>query len=314
MGKRLTKLGALWKLLKLTALKWEDDNIAWMSAALAFYTLFSLAPTFILVVALGGVFFGEEAVMDRVVFVLNEIVGYDSTRVIQKMIETGLRLGQFSIGNVIGIIILLFAATNVFFHLKNTLNQIWGVALAHRHWFVSILINRFFSVLMVFSTGILLFLLVILEIGLAIFNQQFIRTLPDDTQFYILQMVNLAASFLIVTALFAMVYRILPDTKVAWRDVWLGAALASFVFTLSKFLIALYLGNSQIISLFGAASSFVAILVWVYFSAQILLLGASFTHFFAYEYGSRKERVLPETEFTAEEKRVLEAQKKVLGK
>ncbi|MCB0267678.1 MAG: YihY/virulence factor BrkB family protein [Calditrichia bacterium] len=277
---------ALWKLLKLTALKWEDDNIAWMSAALAYYTLFSLAPTFIILVVIGGKFFGEEAVKGQIVYYLEDLIGHNSALVIQNMIEAGESLATLSFGNIIGVLLVLYAATNVFFQLKNTLNEIWEIPNGQRHWVVSMLLNRILSVVMVLSIGILLLGSVLIDITLAVFDEILTEFMPMFDHVSIWKAANLGISFVLNGILFSVIYKYLPDAKVKWQDVWLGAAIASFLFTASKFLIALYLGNSQIISLFGAASSFVAILVWVYFSAQLLLLGASFTHFYAYEYGS----------------------------
>ncbi|MCB0263105.1 MAG: YihY/virulence factor BrkB family protein, partial [Calditrichaeota bacterium] len=141
-------------------------------------------------------------------------------------------------------------------------------------------------VVMVLSIGILLLGSVLIDITLAVFDEILTEFMPMFDHVSIWKAANLGISFVLNGILFSVIYKYLPDAKVKWQDVWLGAAIASFLFTASKFLIALYLGNSQIISLFGAASSFVAILVWVYFSAQLLLLGASFTHFYAYEYGS----------------------------
>ncbi len=282
----MKRVRALWKLVKLTALKWDDDNIAWLSAALAYYTLFSLAPTFIIVVTIGGKIFGEEAVTGQIVNYLNGLVGYDSAVAIQRMIEAGRKLTQFSLGNLIGIFIILFAATNVFVHLKSTLNAIWNIPGPQRHWFLTILLNRFFSVLMVLSIGVLLLLLVLVDVSLAVFDEILTTLIPGAGSLHLLQIGSQIFSFAIATILFSAIYKMLPDTAVAWKDVWSGAAIAAFMFTLGKFLIALYLAHSSMLSIFGAASSFVAILIWVYYSAQILLLGASFTHFYALEYGS----------------------------
>ncbi len=281
------KFHASWLLLKLTISKWRDDNIDWLAAALAYYALFSLAPTFIIVVTLGGLVFGEEAVTGQIVVHIEDLVGYQTALTIQKMIEAGLGLASLTTANIFSFGILLYAATNVFTHLKLTLNKIWGVEPKPRHWVLTFIINRFFSFLMVLSIGLLLLSLVIIDVSLAGFDKILSEYVSAFTHVYIWQIGNFLVSFVIITLLFATMFKTLPDTKITWGDVWLGAAISSFLFTTSKFLIGIYLGNSRIITLFGAASSFVVILVWVYFAVRIIFLGAAVSHNYALHFGSR---------------------------
>lgn len=297
------KIHASWLLVRLTVSKWRDDNIDWLAAALAYYALFSLAPTFIIVVTLGGLVFGEEAVTGQIVVHIQELVGYKTALTIQKMIEAGLGLASLTTANLFSFGILLYAATNVFTNLKLTLNKIWQVEQKPRHWVLTFIINRFFSFLMVLSIGLLLLSLVIIDIGLAGFDKILSEYVPAFTHVYIWQIGNLFVSFVIITILFATMFKTLPDAKIAWKDVWLGASISSFLFTLSKFLIGIYLGNSRIITLFGAASSFVVILVWVYFAIRIIFLGAAVSHNYALHFGSlRPGGTDEETEKAAEER------------
>ena len=279
-------LGQFWKLIKLTGYKWDTANFSRMSAALAYYTLFSLAPVFIIVVAIFGSIFGEEAIKGEIVEKIQGIVGLQTAIAVQKMIEAGGGMAKLSLTNIFGILVIIYAATNVFSQLKSTLNQIWGVPPSPRHWVLEFFWYRLISFVMVLSIGLLLMCLVLIEIGLALLDELIMSYIPLAAAVNDWQWVNLFASFLIIALLFILIYRMLPDTDIAWRDVWQGACLASLLFTLGKFLIALYLSHSRTITLFGAASSFVVILVWVYASSQILLLGAAYSYFYAHEFGS----------------------------
>lgn len=275
-----------WHLIKLTKRKWQTENIAWMSAALAYYTLFSMAPMFILVVAIFGRIFGEEAVKGQIVEKIHGLVGDNTAHAIERMIESGMHMATLSVANLIGIAVIIYAATNVFAQLKNAIDEIWDAPARERHWVMNILWERLVSFLMILSIGLLLFCLVLVDISLAAFDKVLSRYLPMFTEIDIWRFASLVISFIIITLLFAVIYRILPDVKIEWSDIWGGAVLSSLLFTLGKFLIAIYLSNSRTITLFGAASSFVVILIWVSISSQILLLGAAYTHFYAKEFGS----------------------------
>lgn len=287
----LSKLYDFWKLIILTGQKWGEDNIPWLSAALAYYTLFSLAPIFIIVVVIGGAFFGEEAVKGQIVEYLGDLIGLGSARAIQNMIETGQSLATFSIGNIVGLVIIWFAATNAFSQLKNTMNAIWVVPAKEGHWVGTwvkgIVFTRVMSILMVLMIGVLILVLVIIDISLSMFDEILREFVPAFDLVYLWRIGNILISFFVTFILFAVLYIFLPDTKIVWGDVWHGALISSFLFTAGKTLISYFLGSSQMISLFGAASSFVVILVWVYYSNQIFFLGAVFAHNYAEKFGSR---------------------------
>ncbi|RMI26218.1 MAG: YihY/virulence factor BrkB family protein [Calditrichaeota bacterium] len=283
----MSGLKGFWGLVTATAKKWREDNISWLAAALAYYTLFSLAPTFIVVVYLGGKIFGEEAVKGQIVVQLQELVGYNTAVTVQKMIESGQSLLSGTVPNLFTIGIMLYAATNVFTHLIDTLNMIWKAPPGNRHWVAEMILGRIISFALVLSIGILLLGLVLLNIVLSVFGRLLAEFVPAFTHVYIWHIANFIVSFILISLLFAVIYKILPEVPVAWRDVFPGAILASFLFTMGKSLIALYLGKSRMLSLFGAASSFVVLLIWVYYSVQILFLGAAFSYCYARQYGSR---------------------------
>ena len=274
-------------LFKETFHDWRRHNVSWLAAAVAFYTLFSLAPTFVVMTTIGGKIFGEESVKGIIVEQLETLMGLKTAIAIQKMIEAGQNLTIGTFPKIVTIVILLIAATNVFTQLKLTLNKIWDVETPNRHWVASYLINRILSVGMILFIGIFLFALVFMDVILAGFGKILSAFVPAFTYVYIWQIGNLLVSFLIITGLFAVMYKHLPDIKIAWKDVWLGAAIASLLFTIGKFLISLYLARSRLITLFGAASSFVVILIWVYYSVQILFLGAEISQNYSTLFGSR---------------------------
>ncbi len=283
----------IWHLIELTVAKWKKDNISWLAASLAYYTLFSIAPTFIILITLGGEIFSEEAIKGEIVGRIQNLVGFGTATAIQKMIEAGQTQLGGALPNILSIGILLFTASNVFIHLKDTLNKIWNAKPKPRHWVMSFVVKRVLSFVMVFSSGVLLLVLIFIEIILASFGKFLSEFVPAFTYVYIWQIGAFVFSFLLTTLLFATIYKIIPDTKVLWQDVWIGAAIAAFLFSIGKSLMGLYFGHSRVISLFGAASSFIIILVWVYYSSQLLFIGAAFSYSYATQYGSRlkpKER------------------------
>lgn len=282
----LWQLQAFWKLMKISVAKWQSDNIPWLAASMAYYTLFSLAPMFVLVIAIGGTIFGEKAVKGQIVGQIQGFVGFDAALAIQKMIEAGQELTFGPLSNLLTIAVIIFTATNVFAQFKQTLNAIWETGASGRNWVSGFLLERVISLFMVVSTGLLLLSLVVINVILSSFGDVFSVYVPAFTHYYLWQSVNFVVSFLIILLVFLVINRVVPDTDIQWKDVWLGSALSAFLFTVGKFLISIYLANSSMITLFGAASSFVVILIWVYYSMQILLWGAAVCHSYAITYGS----------------------------
>ncbi|XGV96870.1 MAG: YihY/virulence factor BrkB family protein [Leptolyngbya sp. BL-A-14] len=275
----------IFKLLKDTVTEWNEDKVPLWAAALAYYTIFSLAPLLLIAIAIAGVAFGEDAARGEIVGQIQGLVGKEGATAIQSMIQNAHRPGSGgTIATIVGIATLLFGASGVFGQLQDALNAIWGVKPKPGQGIKSFLQSRFLSFAMVLVIGFLLLVSLVLSAALAAVATFFSRFMPD---FIVLgQVLNFVISFGFITLLFAAIYKFLPDVNVAWKDLWIGAATTALLFNIGKFLIGLYLGSSGASSTYGAAGSLVVILLWVFYSAQILLFGAEFTQVFAKYRGS----------------------------
>lgn len=284
-------------LLKQTFVEWQEDKASRLAAALSYYTAFSLAPLLIIVIAIVALVFGQDAAQGEIVAQLKGLVGKEGAQAIQTMIENSRKPAEGTIATIISVAILLFGATNVFTQLQESLNTIWEVAPKPGRGVKGIIKDRFPSFAMVLGIGFLLLVSLVVSAALSALNSYLGHLVPSLN--FVWPAVNFIFSFCVVTLLFAMIYRVLPDAKIAWSDVWIGAAITSVLFTIGKSLIGLYLGNSSVGSTYGAAGSFVVLLLWVNYSAQILLFGAEFTQVYANKYGSRivpTKNALPLTE------------------
>lgn len=265
--------------------QWLEDEPFSLAAALSYYTLFSLAPLLIIAIAVAGFFFGREAAQNQVVETLQGLVGQESAQAIQAIVEkAGERpnAGAFSTG--FGIVMLLFGAGGVVGQLQLSLNKIWGVTPKPGSTIGAFLRQRFMSFAMVLGIGFLLLVSLLVSALLSALTAFLHGGLEDLA--IVGQIIDLALSLVFVTLLFAMIYKYLPDARIEWKDVWVGAALTSFLFVLGKWLIGLYLGSSGVTSVYGAAGSLITVLLWVYYSALIFFFGAEFTQVYAREYGS----------------------------
>ncbi len=276
---------AIWALLRDAFYAWMDDKAPAMGAALAYYTVFALAPLLIIVIAIAGLVFGQEAAQGHILSQVSGLIGEEGGRAVQAMLESARQPGPGIVAGGIGLILLIIASTGVFVQLQESLDTIWRVVAKPGRGILGILRDRLLSFLMVIVAGFLLLVSLVLSAALAALGKFFSYLLPVPEA--VLQGVNFLVSFAVITLLFAMIYKILPDAKISWSDVWIGAAVTSLLFSLGKFMIGLYLGKSSVGSAYGAAGSLVIILVWVYYSAQILLYGAEFTSVYAIKYGSR---------------------------
>jgi membrane protein len=282
-------------LLKQSYQGWKEDKASRLSAALAYYTIFSLAPLLIIVIAITGLFWQQQAVQQQVMGQIQSLVGADGAKFVSDLLTSASNPAKGIIATIVGIITLLFGALGVFNELHNSLNVIWEVEEEKPKGFLQtikkVIIDRFLSFTMVLGIGFLLLVSLVISAGVSAV-QTTIGTLIPLSEI-ILQIINLVISIGVITVLFALIYKFLPDAEIAWRDVGLGAFVTAILFSLGKFLIGLYLGNSAIASSFGAAGSLVLLLVWIYYSAQILFFGAEFTEVYANSYGSK---ILPEGE------------------
>jgi len=283
----------VWNLVKQSVMAWIDDYAPSMGAALAYYTVFSIAPLLIIVIAVAGFVFGREAVQGEIAAQLGGLLGEEAAVGVQGLIASAGEPKQGVIATVISIIVLVVGATTVFGELQSSLDRIWRVpapAKASGLW--NLLRTRIVSFGMVLGLGFLLLVSLVISAALAAFGSWWGGAF-EGWEFF-LQIINFAISFVLVTGLFAMIYKVMPRARVAWHDVWIGAGVTALLLEIGKLLIGLYLGKSGVTSGFGAAGSLVVLLVWVYYSAQIFLLGAEFTWVYAHQHGSKLSDARPE--------------------
>jgi membrane protein len=276
---------SIWNLLKTIVIKWLDDDPFQSAAALSYYTLFSLAPLLIISIAVAGFVFGHEAAHNQIVMTLQGLVGRESAEAVQAMIQSASNRPESGmLSSLIGGIVLLFGAGGVVGQLQTSLNAVWGVKAQSDSGVREFIRKRFISFAMVLAVGFLL--LVSLTISALISGvAQFMGGLIGEAAL-IAHVLDVLLSFGFITLLFATIYKLLPDVEIQWNDVLTGAAMTSILFTIGKSLIGLYLGSSAITSIYGAAGSIITVLLWVYYSALIFLLGAEFTQVYAGMYGS----------------------------
>ena len=275
------------QLAKCSIKAWVDDAAPSMGASLAFYTLFSLAPLLLVVIALAGLFFGRDAAQAMMIDQLSQLLGEKAAYGVEALLEaTGTReQGRFAAA--IGAVTLLIGATTVFAELRSDLNRIWRHKPAKTAGMVKFATTRLFSFVMVMGAGLLLLASMIASALIAAAGE---RWFPDAD--VVVHLGEFAISILMVTGLFAMIYKLLPSPRVAWSDVWVGAVVTSALFWIGKLLIALYLAKAAVGSTFGAAGAIVVVIAWVYYSSQIFFLGAEFTRQYALRHGSRRDDAL----------------------
>lgn len=272
-------------LLKQAAAEWQEDEAPRLGAALSYYTIFSLAPILVIAIAIAGLAFGEEAARGQVVTQIQGLVGRDGAEMVQTMLQNANRPGQGILSLIGGSLALLIGATGAFLELQNALDTVWDVKRTKSGGIWQTIKERVHAFGLVLGVGFLLLVSLIVSAALAGFGDLIDRVLGMPA--IALQVLNLAISLAVLTLGFALMYRFIPDVKIAWRDVWVGAAVTAVLFTIGKVLIGLYLGQSSTASAYGAAGSFVVLLVWIYYSAQIVLFGAEVTQVYAERYGSR---------------------------
>lgn len=277
-------MNSLWKILRQSYQEWNSDKASRLAAALSYYTAVAIAPLLVLMVMLIGWFYGENSAQGQVVGQLRALVGPQGAEVAEAVIESADRPDLAGIAGILSLITLLWGASNVFVELQDSLNTIWGVELKQRSRGIRAVIReRFLSFGMVLVIGFLLLVSLILSAILSALGGVFTVLMPNMEALW--QGANLVISFGITTLLFALIYKVLPDAKFAWKDVWMGATVTALLFTVGKWLLGLYLGNQTTSSAYGAAGSLVVLLIWIYYSAQIFFFGAEFTQVYARREG-----------------------------
>lgn len=274
-------------LMRQVAKSWLDDYVPSMGAALAYYTVFSLSPLLLIVVSVAGLVFGPDAARGEIAAQLETLMGVHSASAIQALLASVQQPQEGMAATALGVVLLLVGATSVFGELQDSLDRIWRVpARSTRNGWLALVRSRLLSFGMILAIGFLLIVSLVASAGLTALGRWWGPLLAG---WYVLAVVvNACVAFLLVAAMFALIYKVMPRVQVLWKDVWIGALFTAVLFTLGKSLIGLYVGRSGVTSGFGAAGSLVVVLLWIYYSAQIFLIGAQFTWVYANVFGSRR--------------------------
>ena len=282
----------VWKVLERAAIKWSADDCLTLGAALAYYTVFSLAPVLVIVIAVAGAVFGPEAAQGEIVGQIRGLVGAEGATAIQSLIQSASRQGAGPRATIIGLLVLLFGSTSAFSQLQSALNTIWEVPPAAHGGLWAMVRARFLSFAAVLGTGFLLSVSLVLSAAVAAFGHFGWGWVPGIGR--VLELADFLGSLIVHTLLFAMIFKLLPDATIRWRDVWVGAAVTAGLFSVGKLAIGVYLGTSEVGAAYGAAGWVILVLAWVYYSAQIVLFGAEFTR--TYQVSSPPHTPLPSGE------------------
>ena len=283
-------IGHVWRLIKDSIDGFLEDEALTRGAAIAFYTVTSIGPVLFIVVAIAGLVFGEDAASGAVSAQLGGLMGRQSAELLQTAIQNASGKLSGTLATLVGIVALVITASGVFTEMQQTLNVIWRAA-PRRSTVSALLRSRATSLGLVAALGFLLLVSLVISAILTALSNYINGVLPAGH--LILQILNFLASFVLITILFAAIYRVVPDRRIEWRDVIVGAVATSLLFTIGKFLIGLYLGSSTVASSYGAAGGLIIALLWVYYSAQIFLFGAEFTKVYAHHHGSRARHPAP---------------------
>ena len=282
-------MGKFWKLLKQTFKEYNEDKVPRLAAALAYYTVFSIPPLLVIAIAIIGLFFGRSNAQDAILKQVSTLIGAQGADAIGTILMSTDDPEGGLIATIIGVVLLLLGASGVFGQFQDSLNTIWEVQPKPGQGIGAMIKKRFFTFSMVLGVGFLLLVSMLITTFLASLGDIISGLLPGSP--LVLLIVNFIVGFLFVTLLFALIFRYVPDAKIAWKDVWLGAAVTTLLFMIGKEVIGLYLGNSNVGSTFGIFASLIVLLIWVYYSAQIMLIGAEFTQVYTNMYGAK---IVPE--------------------
>lgn len=266
---------------------WEgfiEDGCMKLAASLSYYTIFAMAPLLIVIISLVGSIFGRDAVQGKVYAEIRELVGSEAALQIQSTIANLQQTHNTTLGTIIGVVILFIGATGVFMEIQSSINYIWSVKAKPKKGWLKYLVNRLLSFLLVLTLGFLLIVTLIANTVLTVLSNQLTKYIPDYT-IYLLNTLNLVLLLVSIAGLFMVVFKILPDAVISWRDALVGAVFTSLLFLAGRYLIGIYLGHSNLGVTYGTAASVIVILTWVYYSSIILYFGAEFTKAFALESG-----------------------------
>ena len=281
-----------WRMIKMSFAAWVDDYAPSMGAALAYYTVFSLAPLLVIVISVAGLIFGPDAVRGAIFGEINGLMGADAAIAIQDLLTSVSKPSTGIIGSILGVLVLLIGATSVFGELQDALDRIWRApARVRSSGLLTLLRTRILSFGMILGIAFLLMVSLVTGAAIAALGKWWGVWFAGWE--LVAQIIDAGVGFLMTTAVFALIYKLMPRVKVGWIDVWVGAAVTALLFTVGRLLISLYIGKSGVASGFGAAGSVAVIFVWVYYSAQVFLIGAEFTWVYAQSLGSRRHLAKP---------------------
>jgi len=281
----------IWLLSKTALTAWSNDRAQSMGAALAYYTMFSIAPLLLIVISMAGIIFGQEAARGEIYAQLNHLLGEQGALVVQNLLESTNQPTEGIAATTLGLVLLLVGATTVFGELQNALDSIWKAPARMNGGVWSLIRARLLSFGMIMGIGFLLMVSLIFSAGLSAMSKWWSPVFSG--WLVVAGIVNFIAGFLLTTGMFALIYKIMPRVHIRWSEVWIGAAMTAALFTLGKWLIGFYIGRSAFASGYGPAGALLALLIWIYYSAQVFLMGAEFTWAYSHVFGSRKAQQKP---------------------
>ena len=275
----------IWNVLKQAGIEFIHDNGMKFSASLSYYTIFSMGPILIIIISLAGIFWGREAVQGKIYGEINGLVGNSAALQIQEIIQNIEKSPLGTSGALIGFAVLLIGATGVFTEMQDSINYIWSIRAKPKRGFIKLIVNRLISFSLLVGLGFLLMVSLIINAVLDLLHEK-IEHYFDDLSAYIFQGLNLLSILAVITCLFAVIFKVLPDATIRWRDAFVGAGFTSLLFLIGKSLISFYVANSSIGVTYGTAASIIILLLWVYYTSIILFYGAEFTKVYTLNHGS----------------------------
>ncbi|MDB5245697.1 MAG: ribonuclease [Segetibacter sp.] len=273
-----------WHVFKEAVSAFVEDNCVKLSASLSYYTIFSIGPLLIIIISLSTIFWGREAVTGRLYGQISGLIGSDAAIQIQEIIKNSQQSSNGFIGTVIGTVILVIGATGIFTEIQDSINYIWSLRAKPKRGIVKFLFNRMLSFSLIVSLGFLLLVSLVISTLLDLLSDRLTHFFPNTTV-YIFYVINLFIIFALISILFAIIFKVLPDGKIKWKDAFVGASFTAILFLIGKAGIGYYLGRSNLGATYGTAASVILILTWVYYTSIILYFGAEFTKVHALEYG-----------------------------
>jgi membrane protein len=280
------RLKTLWDIVRQSLQAWSDDNASQVAAAIAYYTIFSIPPLLIITMAITGSLFNSDIAQSQVIAQIGGVTGPQTAEFVRSLLENSTQSSNSPLASLISIVVLLAGASGLFFQIQSALNLIWDVPEKQTRSFRHTLRTHFLSYLMVLTIGFLLLIFLILSAVVSIL----IGYMNGNTQnIFLAEVTNFLVLYVTITILFSFIYRVIPDKEISWTDVWLGSAVTALLFMLGRYAIGFVLSLGQTTTAFGTAGSLIVLLLWIYYSAQIFLLGAEFTHLYSKKFGSRKK-------------------------